>query len=108
MARIAVGIAAGERGHAHFSRRDECAPVADRASLRHVANQTDPRFPSHCRLEQVLKFRKRRNSVEEDARAHDLKSRVVESERARALQNMRFGIARYRCAKLLNHFSKTN
>src|SRR5947199_10823704 len=104
MPRVTVRVTGGERRNAHRTRGDKGPPVTDRASLRHVADQSDPRLPRHGRLEQVLKFRKRRNSVEDDARAYDLKRRVVEGDRPGTWEHVRFVFAGNGGAKLLNHF----
>src|SRR2546430_44341 len=106
MSRITVGIAAGESRDAHVSRSNECPPITDRASLGHVANQSDPRFPCHGRLQDVLKFRQRRNAVEDDARAHNFECRLLKSERARALQNVRFVAPGNFSTKSPNDFTK--
>src|SRR5437867_10163703 len=102
MSWITIGVSACECGDPHFSRRNERAAVTDRASFWHIANQPDPRFPTHRRFQKFLKLGQRRNSVEHDTGADDLVGRLIESERARALQHMRLVIARNRGPELLN------
>src|SRR5438067_6356421 len=107
MPRVTVGITTCESRDPHRLRRDERAPITDRCSFRYIADETDPRFPGHRRFEQLLEFRQRRNSVENNPGAHDLINGLIEPECACALQDVRFVTARNRCPQLLNHFPKT-
>src|SRR5438874_7055847 len=102
MAWITICITTGKRGDAHFPGGDEGAPITDSVSGRHLTNERDARFPGHRRTYEALKFRQRRNAVDQHPGTHDLERLLRESEHAGCLQCMRFVIARHLDAQLLD------
>src|SRR5439155_1344530 len=104
---IPISVTSRQRGDPHFSRSNESAAVTNGTSFRHIAHESNSRFPCHRRFEKFLKFRQRRNPVKHDAGAHHIKERIIKRECAGALQDVRFEIARNCSTKLLNDFAES-
>src|SRR5437868_8416763 len=93
MSRITISITRCERCDPHFAWRDERTDKTDRTSLRHIADETDSRFPGHHRSQNFLKLRQRRDTVEDDPCAGNIERRIGKGEQTCALQYVRFVIA---------------
>src|SRR5438046_7783162 len=103
MPRVAIGVTGRERCDPHFSWSGKCPAVTDGSPFRDVANQRNARFPCHHRLEQLLKFRDRRNAVEHDASTDQIECLRMEREYDCALQNVCLVTGRKLRANLLDY-----
>src|SRR6266576_4683477 len=102
MSRIPIGVTNQHRRDPHLSRSDERPAITDGTALRHIAHESNSRFPLHHRFEKFLKLRQGRNPVEHDASAHDVENLFLKREYAGALQYVNLIIAGNFGAKLFH------